>query len=134
MHRTTRAILVSTTTVLLLTGVVSIGFVLQRPFQRLTQPSVIRDVQIINGSQTDIFVIVVCPDNNVVLPQVSVPAGKQVTMRIFTGDSTAVYDRTKFIFVAWSTNRVSRSLVFNGIEIDALGGRVEFRQFDDGDR
>jgi hypothetical protein len=134
MHRTTRAILVSTTTVLLLTGVVSVGFVLQRPFQRLTQPSVIRDAHIINGSQEDILVIVVRPDNNVLLPRVSVPADKQLTMRIFTGDSTAVYDRTEFLFVAWSNNRVTRSFVLSGIEIDALGGRVEFRKPDDADR
>lgn len=129
MHFTARTVLIVLATVVLLAATVA---VLQKPFQRMTRPSVMKDVNIINTSHVDIFFVVVRPNARVVIPTISVPSNQQMALHVYSGDSTSEYDHTEFIFVAWSADRVSRSLVLTGLEIDARNGRIEFSDIHSG--
>lgn len=129
MRFTVRGVLIGLAAAVLIAGAVA---VLQRPLQRMARPSVQRDVQIVNTSQRDFFVVVVRPGARVFVPRVSVPANQQIALHVYSGDSTSEYDRTEFIFVAWAGDRVSRSLVLTGREIDARDGRIEFGDLQQG--
>lgn len=126
MRFTVRRVLIGLVAAVVLAAAV---IALQQSLRRVTQPSVQRDVQIVNTSQWDIFVVVVRPETRVVVPPVSVPANQQTVLHVYSGESTSEFDRTEFIFVAWSADRVSRSLVLSGLEIDARNGRIEFGDF-----
>lgn len=129
MRFTVRGVLVGLAAAALIAGAVAL---LQRPLQRLTRPSVQRDVQLVNTSQRDVCVVVVRPDASIVVPRVSVPGNQQISLHVYSGDSASEFDRTEFIFIAWTGDRASRSLVLTGLEIDARGGRIEFGDLQQG--
>lgn len=110
--------------IILLTAVVVI---MQRPILRLTQSSVVRDVRIINSGQQQLSVVVVRVDSGEVLGRVSVATQHHAVVRVFSGDSTRDFDDSVFAFIAWTADRASRSVLLNGLEIDAQNGRVEFQ-------
>lgn len=107
-------------------GAAVIAVVLQTPLQRLTQPSVVRDVRVVNQSKQPLSIVVVRPDREEVVIRVFLQPGTESTVRLYSGESTSEFDRTEFLFVASWPDRSSRSVCLTGQAIDVLSGIISF--------